>query len=139
MPKWEPFTSLLPLCVQMFKLPLSEAVMLDAGWDYMDAAESCIILKVSKAFHQDGDDIVNQLTRSFVKRALSWTSTFSYTGGSMLRRSGQHRPVKLHGVLHTPSDIQVSNCMTALGRFAPDTCSSPDPYSHMHTAGVDCG
>lgn len=44
------------------------------------------------------------LYRSFVKSALSWTSTMSFGRRSALQRM---QSVKLHGVLHTPADIQV--------------------------------
>jgi len=40
--------------------------------------------------------------RSFVRRAVSWTSTLSSGKRAPLRRS-----VRLHGVLHTALDIQV--------------------------------
>ena len=44
------------------------------------------------------------LYRSFVKSALSWTSTMSFGRRSALQRM---QSVKLHGVLHTSADIQV--------------------------------
>ena len=43
--------------------------------------------------------------RSFVKRAMSWTSTMSLSRHSSALLT--MRSVKLHGQLHTASDIQV--------------------------------
>ena len=42
------------------------------------------------------------LLRSFVRRAVGWTSSSSYG-----KRASLHRSVKLHGVVHSSKDIQV--------------------------------
>ncbi|KAL0034091.1 hypothetical protein WJX79_008239 [Trebouxia sp. C0005] len=59
--------------------------------------------------------------RSFVKSALSWKSTMSFGRRSALQRM---QSVKLHGVLHTPADIQDA-VVTLLRSTKVDTLQSP--------------